>query len=322
MTKRTTTVISAVLLAMVMVSAAACSSASTSATGTTTRTVSPGFPVSLHAANGTVHIEDRPSAIVSMSPTATEMLYAIGAGDQVKAVNKDSDYPPGVPTTSLDPTNPNVEAIVAEHPDLVIVAGDPTDITSRLDSFGVPVLSLPAVSSLSGTYHQIQQLGMATGHESAAETEVSSLRSQVATIVAGTPKPTPAATYYYELDPTYYSVTSSTFIGSVLGLLGLKSVANAASTAADDGYPQLSAEFIVKANPDFIFLADTKCCGASPTSVAARPGWGQMTAVVKHQVVPLDDDIASRWGPRIVELMRTVSQALIVANNNASKAAS
>src|SRR5262249_14377104 len=119
------------------------------------------------------------------------------------------------------------------------------------------------------------------------------------------------ATYYYELDQTYYSVTSTTFIGRVLGLLGLKSIADSAKgAAASGGYPQLSAEYILKADPDYVFLADTKCCKQSRATVAKRPGWSTLNAVRDGRVVPLDDDIASRWGPRVVDLLRTVSAAI------------
>ena len=118
-------------------------------------------------------------------------------------------------------------------------------------------------------------------------------------------------TYYYELDQTYYSVTSSTFIGKVLGLLGLRNIADQAPSAATSGgYPQLSAEFIVQSNPDWVFLADTICCGQSVHTVSARAGWSTVKAVQKGQVVALNDDIASRWGPRIVNLLQTVETAL------------
>ena len=116
-------------------------------------------------------------------------------------------------------------------------------------------------------------------------------------------------TYYYELDDTYYSVTSDTFIGAVLGELGMKNIADAAK-GASSGYPQLSAEYIVQANPDLILLADTKCCGQDAEKVAKRPGWQDLTAVQDGGVVELDDDVASRWGPRIADLLQQVGDAV------------
>ncbi len=290
---------------------AACST--TPSTSTEANTSATGsFPTSIAAANGTVRIESRPRAIVSLSPTATEMLYSIGAGSQVKAVDKYSDYPKTAPRTNLDDLQPNVEAIVSYHPDLVVVPGDSTGLTGRLKVFGIPVLSLPPATSLEDTYTEFDQLGQATGHLAAAMAEDGHLKSQIAQIVSEAPKSARGQTYYYELDQTYFSVTSSTFIGKVLGLLGLRNIADSAPSAATSGgYPQLSSEFIVQSNPDYVFLADTICCGQSARTVAARPGWSTMKAVVRGQVVGLNDDIASRWGPRIVVLMRTVEEALV-----------
>jgi len=268
------------------------------------------FPVTVTAANGTVHIAKRPVAIVSLSPTATEMLYAIGAGRQVKAVDSLSNYPRQAPRTALSAYNPNIEAIVATRPDLVVASNDIGLLTRRLAAFSVPVLAVPAPSKLSGVYAQFRELGQATGHQRQAHAVVSALRATIARIVAAAPHRARPLTYYYELDQTFYSVTSSTFIGKLLGLLGLKSIADAAKGAsAAGGYPQLSAEFIVKTNPDLIILADTLCCHQSAATVAARSGWAGMTAVREHHIIALNDDIASRWGPRIDILLRIVAAA-------------
>jgi len=288
--------------------------AATSCAGTTAQGSSApaaGFPVTIHAADGSLRIAHRPRAIVSLSPTATEMLYAVGAGSQVKAVDKDSDYPRGAPVTSLDGTNPNVEAIAATKPDLVVASQNTDGLRGQLEAIGIPVLVDPAATDLQQVYAQLEQLGEAPGHVARARAEVSSLRGRVARIVASVPKPSRPLTYYYELDQTYYSETSATFIGQLLGLLGLKSIADAAAGAgASGGYPQLNAEFIVKANPDYVFLADTACCGQSAATVAARPGWATMAAVRDGRVLGLDDDIASRWGPRVVDLLHDVADEL------------
>jgi iron complex transport system substrate-binding protein len=290
--------------------AAACSSSPATATGARS-SVGGSFPTSISAANGTVRIKARPGAIVSLSPTATEMLYAMGAGSQVKAVDKYSDYPREAPRTNLDELAPNLEAIVSYRPDLVIVAGDSTGLTGRLATLGIPVLSLPPATTLADAYAQYHQLGEATGHVQAADAEAAHVKAQIAEIVRDAPKADVGQTYYYELEPSYYSVTSSTFIGKVLGLLGLRNIAdNAPSSASSGGYPQLSAEFIVQSNPDWVFLADTICCGQTTQTVAARPGWPTMKAVRQGRVVGLNDDIASRWGPRIVDLLQTVETAM------------
>jgi iron complex transport system substrate-binding protein len=276
-----------------------------------TASASAAYPMKVVAANGTITIPAKPTAIVSMSPTATEMLYAIGAGSQVKAVDSYSDYPKNAPHTKLDAQTPNVEAIVANKPDLVVVGGDTTGLTAQLAKFGIPVLSDPAATGLNQEYQQFDELGQATGHLGQAKSEVSKIKGQIARIVKSAPTHAKPPTYYFELDQTYYSETSSTFIGQVLGLLGMKNIADAAKGAASSGgYPQLSAEFIIKANPSYIYLADTICCGQNAKKVAQRPGWAALTAVKDGHVVGLSDDIASRWGPRIVDLLRTVANSL------------
>jgi iron complex transport system substrate-binding protein len=184
-------------------------------------------------------------------------------------------------------------------------------LTKRLAAFGIPVLDLPAPANISGVYAEFIQLGEATGHTSQARAEVSKLRGEIRKIVAAVPHRARPLTYYYELDLTYYSVTSDTFIGRVLGLLGMKSIADGANGASSSGgYPQLSAEFILKANPDYVILADTVCCHQNASTVGSRPGWNSLGAVRAHHVILLNDDIASRWGPRLVDLLRTVLAAI------------
>ena len=303
-------------LAALTVTAAACGSTQASNTGATSASSpaasqAPGFPVSIGAANGTVKVTSRPTAIVSLSPTATEMLYAIGAGPQVKAVDSLSDYPPQAPRTKLSAYQPNLEAIVAEKPDLVVESGDTGQLTKRLAAFGIPVLELPAPAKLAGEYAEFDQLGRATGHLAQAQQEVTRVRTQLHQIAAAAPHHAQPLTYYYELDQTYYSVTSATFVGQLLALLGMKSIADQASGAAKSGgYPQLSAEYILKANPDYIILADTVCCHQDAATVAKRPGWSGLTAVKDGHIIGLNDDIASRWGPRVTDLLRTVETAI------------
>ena len=287
----------------------ATTAAPTTTTPTTTTEPDDGFPITIDAANGPVTIPAAPERIVSISPTATEILFAIGAEDQVVAVDSLSNYPQEAPVTDLSGFEPNVEAIASYEPDLVVLSFDPGDVIGGLEAIGIPTILQPSAASLDDTYTQIEQLGAATGHIADAAAVVGSMQSDIASIVASIPAFDDAPTFYHELDPTFYSVTSSTFIGEIYGLLGLVDIADAADPDGY-GYPQLSAEYIIEQDPDFIFLADTKCCGQNAETVAARPGWDRLTAVEEGRIVELDDDVASRWGPRIVDLLATVAEAV------------
>jgi cobalamin transport system substrate-binding protein len=267
------------------------------------------FPVTIEAANGNVAIPARPQRIVSLSPTSTEMLFEIAAGDQVEAVDDQSNYPPGAPVTDLSGFEPNVEAIVSYKPDLVVYSTEPGDLGADLEGLGIPALQQPAAANLEDVYEQTDQLGAATGNVLEAEAVVERMRAEIESLVASIEPPSEPITYYHELDDTYYSVTSSTFIGQLYSLVGLKNIADEAK-GAGGGYPQLSAEYIVDADPDLIFLADTKCCGQSFRTVAKRPGWGRIAAVENGGVIPLDDDVASRWGPRVVDYLRRIAEAV------------
>jgi iron complex transport system substrate-binding protein len=249
--------------------------------------------------------DQRPERIVSLSPTATEMLFAIGAGGQVVAVDSNSNYPEEAPKTDLSAYQPNIEAIAGYKPDLVVYSDDPGELAAGLGKLGIPALQQPAATRLDDTYAQLDQLGRATGHQAEAAQLTATMRAEIEKIAAAA-RPERPLTYYHELDKNLYTATSKTFIGQLYDQLGMKNIADAADKEAS-GYPQLSAEYVIKADPNLIFLADTKCCGQSAKTVAARDGWDQLTAVRSGGVVALDDDVASRWGPRVVDFLKTVA---------------
>ncbi|MFF3853282.1 ABC transporter substrate-binding protein [Micromonospora sp. NPDC002575] len=260
---------------------------------------------------GKLTLDKRPEKIVSLSPTATEMLFAIGAGKQVTAVDDQSNYPPDAPKSDLSGFQPNAEAIAGKSPDLVVLANDTNKIVEQLTTLKIPVLLTPAATTLEDSYRQLADLGTLTGHAAEAADVVTRMRDDIAKLTKDLPQRSAKLTYYHELGPELYSATSKTFIGSIYALAGLENIADASDAdGKNGGYPQLSQEIIVKANPDFVFLADTKCCKQSPETVKARSGWAGVTAVKNNQVVALDDDIASRWGPRVVDLLRAVVDAV------------
>lgn len=267
------------------------------------------FPVTVTQSPGKVTLTKAPTRIVSLSPTGTEMLFAIGAGKQVKAVDDQSDYPSDAPRTKLSGFTPNAEAIAGYRPDLVVLSYDTNGLVAALAKLKIPVYRADAAKTLADSYREIGDLGKLTGHTGGAASTVRSMRDGIAKAAAGLPKRTRKLTYYYELDPQFHSATSATFIGEAFGTLGLTNIADAADHDKS-GYPQLSAEYTVKANPDLIFLADSKCCGQSATTVPSRAGFAGLTAVRQHHIYPLDDDIASRWGPRVVQLVQVAAGAV------------
>ncbi|WP_053203744.1 ABC transporter substrate-binding protein [Jiangella muralis] len=274
------------------------------------------FPVTVDTADGPVEIAEQPEQIVSLSATATEMLFAIGAGESVVAADSFSNYPAEAPTTDLSGFEPNIEAIVGYAPDLVVASSDPGDLVSGLAAVDIPVIVLAPAVTLDDTYTQLEQLGAVTGQVGDAAEVVGTMQSDIDELVAQVPADAPPVTYYHELDPNFFTITSSTFIGEIYGLAGMTSIADEAPDAAG-GYPQVSPELIVTANPDVIFFADGGAGGVVAEDIAARPGWDQLTAVQQVRIVEVDPDIASRWGPRIVDFLRVVVEeraALVPVN--------
>ncbi|MET0727848.1 MAG: ABC transporter substrate-binding protein [Acidimicrobiales bacterium] len=254
---------------------------------------------------------DAPQRIVSLSATSTEMLFAIGAGDQVVAVDSMSNHPPEAPMTDLSAYEPNVEAIATYDPDLVVLDATDPDLISGLETLGIEVMEAPAAATLEDTYAQLEELGEVTGHVDDADDVVAGMRSDIDAALDGLPERDEPLTYYPELDDTLFSVTSETFIGELYTLAGLENVADPADADGQSGgYPQLSTEYLVQTDPDLVFLADTKCCAQTAETFAARPGFSALTAVEDDRVILLDDDIASRWGPRVVDLLEQIVEAV------------
>ncbi len=284
------------------------------APGTTGTANADSFPLTLSTSSGKVTIPHRPARIVSLSPTATEDLYAVGAGQQVVAVDSYSTHPGNAPRTSLSGFTPNIEAIAGYRPDLVLISDDTHNVVSQLGKLQITVLVEPPAADLNGVYSQISQIGQATGHSAQAATTASGIKQRVQAILKSVPTSTRTLSVYHELDQTYYSATTHTFIGQVYKLLALRDIADAAP--GSNPYPQLSSEYIISANPDLIVLADTICCNQSLATVKARPGWSAIAAVKTGAVVPVKDEIASQWGPRIVLFLQAIADELKLRHNS------
>jgi iron complex transport system substrate-binding protein len=246
-----------------------------------------------------------PHRIISLSPTATENLFAIGAGKQVIAVDDQSDYPKIAPRTKLSGYTPNVEAIAKYKPDMVVIANDVKGLRASLKKLKIKVVYQPAAADVAGSYRQMRHLAVLTGHIDQANRVIKAMDNKIRAAITSVPRS--RLTYYHELDPTLYSAKSNTFIGRVYELFGLVNIADKAPGSA---YPKLSAEYVVAANPDLIFLADSKCCKQTLSTVSARPGWSNIAAVKNGKVIAVDDSIASRWGPRVVQYVQAVAKAL------------
>jgi iron complex transport system substrate-binding protein len=288
----------------------ACGQSSSTSVESAAPTAAASFPVTIENNGTSVVIPEQPDAIISLSPTATEILFAIEAGDQVIAVDDQSNFPAEAPISDLSGFTPNLESIVALAPDLVVVSFDVDGIVSALTTAGIPVLVQYAAATLDDTYLQIAELGTATGQSAKADELTSQMKSDIDAAIAQIPAEAAGLTYFHELDNTLYTVTSATFIGSIYALAGLTNIADAASDAAS-GYPQLSPEFIVDADPAIVFLADTKCCGQTAETLAQRPGFEGLSAIATDSVVELDDDVASRWGPRTVDFVKAIVDGVL-----------
>ncbi len=316
MRTRTMTASALALAAALAISALTASAASGAAAPRGTSPYAPrlSFPMTLTTPAGTIHLAHPPTRIVSLSPTATEILYAIGAGKQVVAVDDDSNYPKsGLPTTRFNAFSPNVEQLIAMSPQLVVVSYNPSNLEAQLAAAGIPVMEQDAPANYGGTLQQITYLGDATGHYAHSLRVAKADRADILKDIAKIPAHHRAASIYYELSPPpyIYAAASDTFVGQLLKSLGVTNIADPASNASNGGYPSLTDEYVISASPKLIFLADTICCKQSYATVAARPGWKLISAVKHHFVVRLNDDIASRWGPRVSILMDQLTAAVL-----------
>lgn len=254
------------------------------------------FPVTVTDSNGeTLDITAQPEAIVTLAPSFTEVLFAIGAGDSVVATDDNTDYPPeAMDLPKISGFEPSVEGIASYNPDLVLLFFDPGGLQDALGQVGIASLFLATPTSVDGIYEQIETIGAATGYPAEAEELVSEMQTDIDSIVAEVPGDGPAI--FHEIDSTLYSTGPGSFTHEMFVLLGAENIA----AATGEPFPQMSNEAVIAANPDIILLSDA-AYGESAESVSVRPGWNQIAAVQDARVFAIDDDLVSRAGPRIVE---------------------
>ena len=269
------------------------------------------YPLTISSGGFKTTITKEPKRIISLSPSATEILFSIGADKQVLLVDSLSNYPKSAPISDISAFEPNVEAIVGKKPDLVLLSVDAmksTEIRNALIKLKVPVLMEKAPTQISDVYAEINVLGKVTNKQTKSNALSKKMATDIKGILASAKKST-GVRIFHELDDTYYSVTSDTFIGRVYKDFGVINVADAAAGADSYGYPQLSAEYLLKSDPQAIFLADAQY-GVTTESVAKRAGWSQISAVKNNKVFALTADVPSRWGPRLVDFYRDIAKAL------------
>ena len=299
------------LVALLAVLAAACGGGDDSSTAfvcdapaKATAPDAAAYPLDVTDSVGnTVTLKAPPERVVSLSAGHTETLYAIGAGDQVVAVDLTSDCPQA--TAKLPKENafsPSVETIASVNPDLVIIFFDPGDLQSSLQGVDIPVLNLAAPDSVEGVYDQMALLGKATGHSEEAERLAGDMKKAVEEVRSRLKDGPEAPTVFHEVDNKYFSAGPGSFIGDLYDILGAENIAGATGEA----FPQMSAEAIIKADPDVIILADEDA-GETADTVKARPGWGSISAVKNDRIYVIDADTVSRPGPRLVEALRALA---------------
>ena len=269
------------------------------------------YPITVKFGGYSTTIAKKPTKIISLSPSATEILYAVGAGSQILAVDNLSNYPANAPVSEISAFEPSVEAILAKKPDLVLLSIDSTkapQIRNALVKLGIPVLMEKAPATLKDVYAENTLLARVTDRQAGAVKLNASMAKSIKEILAKAKKSSKIR-IFHELDDTYYSVTSNTFIGKVYKDFGAVNIADAAAGADNSGYPQLSAEYLLKSDPQVIFLADAQY-GVTADSVSKRAGWSQISAVKNKKIVELPADIPSRWGPRLVDFYKLIGASL------------
>jgi len=246
---------------------------------------------SAHEINGS-----SPKRIISLSPSITEILFEIGSGNQVIAVDNLSNYPNEAPISDISAYDPNVEAISLFNPDLVILSYNIKNLNTALKKIGIETIYLPAPLNFEDILDQIDYLGLQTGNEDKAKKLISKMKNRMKTLQKLRENET-ATKIYHEIDPNYYSPSKFSFIGDIYQKLNYKNVADKADIS-NLGYPKLSPELIISENPDLIVLPgkDNKYV----EKVKLRPGWSYIEAVKKNNFLLTNNDIASRWGPRIL----------------------
>jgi iron complex transport system substrate-binding protein len=294
----------ALLAALMVLPLAGCGTKTASTTTTSTKAVA-GFPITItDDASRTVTIESKPKRVVSLAPANTEIMYSLGLIDEVVGVTTYDDYPKQVKNIAKvgDFTTPNLEAIAAAKPDLVLVAsGVQSDVLSKLESLGAKVLVIDP-QTLDGVYKSIKKVADATGTSKKGDQLIADMSVEVGDIQLRVSNADPVTTFVEVGYNPLYTAGSGTLLNDLITQAGGKNVVTQA------GYVGYSVEQLVKAQPA-VYLGTKSSIGDTST-VAKRAGYSALSAVKSGRVVALTDDLVSRGGPRIIEGIREIAKAL------------
>ena len=276
-------------------------------TATPEPTPPPPFPVTIEDSSGTeVTLEAAPQRIISYSPGATEIVFAVGAGARVVAADEFSYYPPETADLpKLAYSSPDPERALAFAPDLVIMATHQREQIEQFRGLGMTVMFIDSGDSLDGMFETIEGLGRVTGNRDQAAELVASMRARIDAVTAAIESVEEGPRTFFELTADLYTVGPETFVGNVLTLAKAQNVAAGASSP----FPQLTAEAVIDADPQVVLLADG-AWGESLETVCARPGWDVTSACINERVHPVDGDLTSRPGPRVVDGLEEIARLL------------
>jgi iron complex transport system substrate-binding protein len=272
-------------------------------------------PITLTDGRGVDITLDAPAdRILSLAPSNTELLFAVGAGGQIAGRDSFSDFP----AEALSITDIgggwgelNTEVILTLNADLVLSADIiAPEQNTALEDLGFTVFVLPNPVGMDGLYANLETVGKLTGHETEAAAAIASLQARVTAVTEAVAAAETTPLTFYQLDSTDpaapWTAGPGTFIDTLITLAGGVNVAG----SLDGAWVQISAEELIAQNPDIILLGDAAYSGLTPEDVAARPGWDAIAAVQNGQVFAFDDNLASRPGPRLVDGLETLAKLL------------
>ncbi len=291
----------------------ACSPASAPQPAPLVTEVATSGPITMSDGLGrTVMLNGPAQRIVSLAPSNTEILFALGAGIQVAGRDEASDYPDealSLPTVG-GWSGFSTESIVALQPDLVLAGGINTpELVASLESLGLRVYFLPNPATIEEMYANLETVGLLTGHEAETAALVKALKVRVAAVDEKLATVTERPSVYYELDATDPTKPYTAGPGSFVDLLIQRAGGANVGAQLQGQWVQISLEELLVLDPDMILLGDA-LYGETPEKVAARPGWEVLSAVQDGRLYPFDDTLVSRPGPRLVDALEAMARFL------------